>query len=79
MRQGRFDRFVENLKQLPRTDRSVIIRSYFNRFSSSHPQSVPGYASTQLLQTLESLVDEHDRGGYRTYWDLVNQHVLDVR
>ena len=79
MRQGRFDRFVENVTRLPLTDRSVIIRSYFNRFSSSHPQSVPGYTSTQLLQTLESLVEEHERSGYRTYWDLVNRHSLDLR
>ncbi len=79
MRRGRFDRFAENLKQLPHTERSVIIRSYFNRFSSGHPQTVPGYASTQLLQTIESLVEEHERGGYQSYWDLINKHSLELR
>ena len=79
MRRGRFDRFAENVKKLPRTGQSVIIRSYFNRFSSSHPQSVSGYASTQLLQTIESLVEEHDGGGYQSYWDLINKHSLELR
>jgi hypothetical protein len=79
MRGGRFDRFAENVKKLPYTGESVIIRSYFNRFSSSHPQSVPGYASTQLLQTIESLVEEHERGGYRSYWDLITKHSLGLR
>lgn len=47
-------RFVENVKQLPLADKSVIIRSYFNRFRMNHPLSMPGYGSTQLLQTMES-------------------------
>jgi len=79
IRRGRFDRFAENVRRLPYTERSVIIRSYFNRFSSGHPQTVPGYASTQLLQTIESLVEEHERGGYQSYWDLINKHSLDLR
>ena len=79
MRRGRFDRFAENVKRLPYTEHSVIIRSYFNRFSSNHPQTVPGYASTQLLQTIESLVEEHENGGYQSYWDLINKHSLDLR
>ncbi len=78
-RRGRFDRFAENLRHLPYTEHSVIIRSYFNRFSSGHPQTVPGYASTQLLQTIESLVEEHQRGGYPSYWELINKHSLDLR
>lgn len=79
MRRGRFDRFAENVKRLPYTEHSVIIRSYFNRFTSSHPQTVPGYASTQLLQTIESLVEEHERGGYHSYWDLITKHSLALR
>ena len=79
MRRGRFDRFAENVKALPHTEESVIIRSYFNRFTSNHPQTVPGYASTQLLQTIESLVEEHERGGYQSYWDLINKHSLELQ
>ena len=79
MRGGSFDRFVENVKQLPHTEESVIIRSYFNRFTSNHPQTVSGYASTQLLQTIESLVAEHENGGYQSYWDLITKHSLELR
>jgi hypothetical protein len=44
-----------------------------------HPQSVPGYFSTQLLQTLESFVTEHEAGGYRTYRDVVTKHAIELR
>jgi len=80
MREDSFDRFVENLKRLPRDDRSLIIRSYFSgAYGYSHPQSVSGYYSTQLLQTIESLLKEQAGGGYQSYADLVNKHSLDLR
>ena len=79
MRRGRFDRFAENVKQLPHTDESVIIRSYFNRFTSNHPQTVSGYASTQLLQPIKSLIEEHENGGYQSYWDLITKHSLELQ
>ncbi len=80
MRDGGFDRFAENVKRLPRDGRSVIIRSYFGGvYGDPHPQAVPGYPSTQLLQTIESLVEEHESGSLLTYTDLVNKHALELR
>lgn len=80
MREGGFDRFVENLKQLPISDQSMIIRSYFSGgFGYAHPQSVAGYYSTQLLQTISSLLREYASGGYDSYSDLVTKHSLDLR
>jgi hypothetical protein len=80
MREGGFDRFAENVRLLPRDERSVIIRSYFSgAYGYSHPQAMPGYYSTQLLQTMESLVKEYASGGYQTYADVVNKHSLDLR
>jgi len=76
MRQGRFDRFAENVAALPWDARSVIIRSYFNRWTSTHPQTVPGYASTQLVQTFDRFLTTYERGGYASYWDLVNEEGL---
>lgn len=73
MRRRRFARFVENVRHLPLDTQSVIIRSYFNRFSAEHPQTVPGYASTQLLQPIERLVDGYEQGRYQTYRDLINR------
>lgn len=75
-----FGRFAENIKLLPRDERSVIIRSYFNgSWGYSHPQTVNGYYSTQLLQTMDSFVKEYAAGGYESYTDLVGKHILDLR
>ncbi len=79
-RDGSFDRFVDNVTRIPHDEMGVIIRSFFGgNFRYTHPQAVPGYYSTQLLQTIESLVTEYASGGIRTYFDLVNVGSLDLR
>jgi hypothetical protein len=79
-RDDEFKRFAENVSLLPRDDHSVIIRSYFNgAWGYEHPQSVNGYYSTQLLQTMESFVKEYSSGGYKSYSDLIGKHILDLR
>jgi len=79
-RDDEFNRFAESVALLPRDERSVIIRSYFNgTWGYEHPQSVNGYYSTQLLQTMESFVKEHSSGGYKSYSDLVGKHALELR
>ncbi len=79
MRDGvSFDRFAANIRRLPRDSRSVIIRSYFGGgFYRPHPNTVPGYYSTQLLQTFDTFVAEHESGGYQTYRDVVMKHFLE--
>lgn len=80
MRGRTFDRFASTVASLPREPGSVIIRSYFGRnFGYAHPQSVPGYYSVQLLQSIESLVDAVTSGGYRGYRDLVTRGAIDLR
>lgn len=80
MRDGSFDRFAKNLSTLPRSEQSVIIRSLFSgTYGYSHPQSVPGYFSTQLLQPIDTLIKEHAAGGYQSYSDVVSKHALDLR
>lgn len=80
MREGGFDQFAKNVKSLPRDERSVIIRSYFSgAYSYSLPQALPGYFSTQLLQTMESFVKEYQNNGYQSYGDVVTKHSLDLR
>lgn len=70
MRDGRFPRFVRNTSQLPFSENSMLIRSVFGRFYA-HPRNVPGYYSTQLLQTIPDLIRGFETGRYRTYDDLV--------
>jgi hypothetical protein len=51
MRDGTFGRFAQNMKLLPRDERTVIIRSVFaaGRFGGVHPLWMPGYNSASLL------------------------------
>jgi hypothetical protein len=79
-REEEFDRFAESVKSLPRDERSVIIRSYFNgAWGYDHPQSVSGYYSAQLLQTIDSFVKEYSSGGYKSYNDVVSRSILELR
>ena len=80
MRGDDFDRFARSVVSLPRDERSVIIRSYFNgTWGYQHPQSVSGYYSTQLMQTMESFVKEYMAGGYQSYSDIISKHMLDLK
>lgn len=75
-----FDQFAKSVKLMPRAANSVIIRSYFNgTFGYAHPQSVSGYYSTQLLQTMDSFVKEFSAGGLQSYTDVISKHSLDLR
>ena len=79
LRDGSFPRYARTVATLPRDERSVIVRSYFGRFGAPHPQSVDGYASTQLLQRMDAFVADAAAGGYESYRDLVFRNPLPVR
>jgi hypothetical protein len=74
-RNGGFDRFAATAASLPRDPRSVIIRSYFGSADGgrSHPLGRSGYASVQLLQTIDDFASRLAGGGWGSYWDLVTQ------
>jgi hypothetical protein len=77
---GSFGRFAENLAGLPLSRNGVIIRSYFGRgFRAPHPQAEPGHVSTQLLQTVASLLSAQAQGGYRSYRELVTAQPIELR
>jgi hypothetical protein len=65
-REGTFAQFIENLKQVPRADRAVVIRSAFGGYVA-----VPGYNSTSLIQPIGALVDGFAKGQFREYGELV--------
>ena len=73
-----FDRFARNVASLPISDDAVMIRSLFGRIYG-HPQSVPGYNSTQLLQRMTTFVSESRSGLYATYGDLIYGNFIDLR
>lgn len=72
-RDGAFARFAESVGRLPRTPRTVMLRSYFR---GGHPQAVPGYHAVQLAQAMERFVATWQAGGFPSYTALVTTHVL---
>lgn len=67
-----FAQYVANVRPLPRTTSSVIIRSYFRRLGT-HPLFVPapGNVSTSMVETIDSFLHRFDTGEIRSYGDLV--------
>jgi hypothetical protein len=63
---GKFPRFVENLKRLPHTSRSLVIRSVFGGFG----QPAPGYYSSSLVQSVDTLLQGYASGSFRSYPEL---------
>jgi hypothetical protein len=78
-RQGTYDKFIENLKTLPIDNRSVIIRSYFNYYAPPHPQAERDHFSTQLLQRIEDLIKQCERGECDSYNDIVTKNSILLR
>jgi hypothetical protein len=70
-RDGTFPRFVDNVKKLPRSDKSVIIRSLFGGMSL--PESVPGYYSTSAIQSINEFVANCGSTRCRGYYELLKK------
>lgn len=70
-RDGSFGQYMENLYQLPHSDRSVLIRSVFG--AAALPESVPGYYSTSALKDFDELLADYTAGKYRRYFDLLRR------
>jgi hypothetical protein len=64
-----FPRFVDNLRQLPRTGDAVLIRSLFNQYAYMATGDSLGSASQ--LQPISELLARAERERIRTYADLV--------
>ena len=73
MQDGTFGRFTENVRALPSARNGVLIRSYFPGRLGPHPRAVPGYHSTQLLQTFSDFNTAAAAGDLDSYWALVTR------
>jgi hypothetical protein len=71
LRDGSFPRFVDNVKKLPHTDKSVIIRSLFGGYQL--PESAPGYYSTSATQKIDELLANCGSTRCRGYYDLLKR------
>ncbi len=72
-----FDAFAANVKTLPRNEKSVMIRSLFSGGGGRgwHPLGMMGYNSTQILQSMDAFVTEHDAGRIRSYNELLGNYI----
>jgi len=66
---GRFARFIENLRRLPRLPGSVIVRSVFRSYGAGGAR-LPGYNSASLTQPIDDLLNGYASGRFRDYRDL---------
>ncbi|HEY7680371.1 MAG TPA: hypothetical protein VIC04_07600 [Terriglobia bacterium] len=73
-----FDSFVENVRQMPLTHKSVILRAV-RAGGRYHPAYIPGHRMTPLLQFIPVFLKDYDSGAYRSYWDLVTTHYIAAR
>ncbi|MFI5311861.1 MAG: hypothetical protein ACHQQ3_11545 [Gemmatimonadales bacterium] len=78
-RDGSFFQFARSVSALPRDDKGMIVRSYFQmgRYAGPHPQWVQGYLSVQLMQRLERFAAVTAGGGFRDYTDLVMRELIE--
>jgi hypothetical protein len=67
--QGTFPKFVASLSRLPRSSRSVVIRSIFGRPWMGRP----GDSSTSQLHLVSDLVKGHAEGRFKTYGQLITE------
>jgi len=68
-RDAAFARFVANVRQLPITPDSVLIRACFD-YGRPHPAQLPGHRSASVLQRIPRFLELYDAGAYKTYWDV---------
>jgi uncharacterized protein (DUF2461 family) len=69
---GKWGRYVENVRALPVTADAVFIRSYFGN-GAIHPQNVPGHRATSLVHNLPEMLRDQAAGRIRSYWDVVGR------
>lgn len=69
MRSGSFASYVENVRSLPISETSRLIRAYFS-YGYPHPAALPGHRSTLVRQKISRFLELYDEGAYGDYWDV---------
>ena len=69
-----FTAFVENVRTLPISERSLFIRSATGRFP--HPARLPGHRASTLLQLMTLFLKDFDAGNYKSYYDLISMNYI---
>jgi hypothetical protein len=70
--------FIDNLKQLPFDDRALFIRTHWSNYIP-HPEEVPGYQFTQILQWVKLFLNAVPPNRSLSYWDIVTTDTIKLR
>ncbi len=69
LRGGLFPSYVENVRALPLSESSQLIRAYFS-YGYPHPAALAGHRSTLVRQKVSRFLQLFDQGAYEDYWDV---------
>ncbi len=72
---GVFRAYVENVRRLPITEKSLFIRAFPN-MRESHPARIGGHRLTTLLEKMTVFLKDYDQGLYPDYWSLATTHYI---
>ncbi len=78
LQDGRFGTYAASVRALPRSERAVMIRSYFGN-GYGHPAATPEYYATQLLQTMSTFVADTALARPMRYRELTNRNWIPLR
>jgi hypothetical protein len=70
-----FSAFVDNVRKLPISEKSLFIRAFPN-MREPHPAQIPPHRLTTLLQKMTVCLKDYDDGAYDEYWKLVTLHYI---
>ncbi len=74
-----YHRFVNNVRKLPISRNSILIRSYFNNWFGTwrtHPHAVASYFSTSLAQYISRFLEMDAARPYTHYWEMVTRDYI---
>lgn len=69
-----FDKWVNNVRKLPLTEKSLFIRSASGRIQ--HPAALSGHRAATLLQKMTVFLKDFDAGLYKSHYDLVTTNYI---
>lgn len=72
---GVFDTFVQNIRKLPITEKSLFIRA-FTGGPFGHPARVSGHRLVTVLEKMAVFLEDYDHNLYPDYWALVTTHFI---
>ncbi len=78
VRSQSWGKFVENVLELPLDERAVFIRAHWSN-RMPHPEAVPGYRFTQILQWAKPFLKNFSDNGPYSYWDIITTGTIKLQ